>query len=94
MEFNDEQLAKITEYAGLFLTCDDIATLLEVDPADFRQALRDEKHPAAKAYRMGQVQSKLALRRPVIKMAGHGSPQAELLADKYISEQHLSEIDD
>lgn len=47
-----------------------------------------------KSYRYGQVQSKLNLRRPVIKMAGYGSPQAELLADKYITEQSLSETDD
>lgn len=94
MEFTTDELDKVKEYAGLFLTVDDIAVLLEKDVDEFRDEFRNKKSSLFLAYRYGQVASKRDLRRPVIKLAGHGSPQAELLADKYISEQTLSELDD
>jgi hypothetical protein len=94
MQFSQEELDKVKEYAGLFLPLDDISVLLEKDVDDFRQEFGNKKSTLYLAYRLGQAESKRDLRRPVIKMAGHGSPQAELLADKYISEQTLSELDE
>lgn len=94
MELNAEELEKVKEYAGLFLSLEDIAILLEKDLESFRAAFRNKQSELYKAYRLGQVTSKANLRRPVIKMASHGSPQAELLADKYITEQSLSELDE
>jgi hypothetical protein len=94
MEFTQEELDKVKEYAGLFLSLDDIAVLLEKDPEAFKEAFQDKNGSLFRAYRFGQAISKANLRRPVIKMASHGSPQAELLADKYISEQLLSELDE
>lgn len=94
MNFTDEELKKVKEYASLFLSLDDIAILLEKDADSFRDEFRDKFGELYKAYRYGQVISKKELRIPVIKMAKHGSPQAELLADKYISEQILSELDE
>lgn len=94
MEFTPEELEKVKEYAGLFLTWEDIAVLLEKNVDEFREEFRSKEGDLFRAYRFGQVSSKRDLRRPVIKMAGHGSPQAELLADKYISKQSLSELDE
>lgn len=89
-----EEIKKVKDYAALFLTLEDIAILLEKDIESFKEAFRDKNSEIHKAYRIGQVTSKANLRRPVIKMASHGSPQAELLADKYITEQSLSELDE
>lgn len=94
MNLTQEELNLIQEYAGLFLTLEDIAILLEKDPVPFRAEFQNKNSPLHKAYRKGQVTRKRDLRRPVIKMAEHGSPQAEILADKYITEQLLSELDD
>lgn len=94
MNFNTEEIEKIKEYAALFLSWEDIAILLEKDVDQFREEFRNKNSELYKAYRHGQVISKRDLRIPVIKMAKHGSPQAELLADKYISEQSLSELDE
>ena len=93
MELISEEIDKVREYAGLFLTVEEIAILLLKDVDEFKEAFRDKNGNLYKAYRYGQVSSKLNLRRPVSKMAEHGSPQAELLADKYISEQLMSELD-
>lgn len=93
MQLTPEDIEKVKEYAAMFLTLDDIAVLICRDPEEIREAFLDKSSEFHKAYRIGQVTSKLTLRRPVIKLAEHGSPQAELLADKYISEQSMSELD-
>lgn len=93
MQLTPADIEKINEYAGLFMSLDDIAVLIGVPPEDLRAAFQDKSSEVHRAYRSGQVSAKLALRRPVIKLAEHGSPQAELLADKYISEQLMAELD-
>lgn len=93
MNLTTEELDKVREYAGLFLKPEDIAVLLDKNEALFKAQCILQDTEINKAYRKGQVEAKLKLRRPVIKIAEHGSPQAELLADKYINEQLMSEID-
>jgi hypothetical protein len=93
MQLTEEELTLIEEYAGLFLTWHDIATLLKKRPAEFKAAFDDKNSELFQAYSRGQVTSKLNLRRPVIKMAEHGSPQAEILAQKFIEEQQMAELD-
>jgi len=93
MTLNQDELDKIQEYAGLFLKPEDIAVLLEKPEAHFKAECLIPGSEINKAYRKGQVEAKLKLHRPVIKMAELGSPQAELLADKYISEQLMAELD-
>lgn len=93
MELSAEQLEKVTEYAGLFLKPEDIAILLDQNEALFKAECFRTSSEIYKAYRKGQAEARLKLRRPVIRMAEHGSPQAEMLADKYNTEQSLSEID-
>lgn len=93
MQFRDEELKLIEEYAGLFLTWQDIAILLKRKFPEFKAALDDKNSDLFQAYSRGQVTSKLNLRRPVIKMAEHGSPQAEILAQKFIEDQLMAELD-
>lgn len=94
MTFTADELKLVEEYAGLFLTWQDIAVLLDKDYVEFKAEFDQKGSELYKAYRRGQVMKKRDLRRPVIKMAEHGSPQAELLADKYINEQLMSELDE
>jgi predicted DNA-binding protein YlxM (UPF0122 family) len=94
MNLTPEQLKMIEEYAGLFLSWRDIAVLLDLNPDDFYQEWRKKSSEIFKSYQKGQILRKCSLRRPVIKMAEHGSPQAEMLADKFFSEQLISELDD
>lgn len=93
MPFTEEELKLVEEYAGLFLTWQDIAILLKKKLPEFKAAFDDKNSDLFASYSRGQVISKLNLRRPVIKMAEHGSPQAEILADKYITEQLMAELD-
>jgi hypothetical protein len=93
MKLTAEELEKVKDYAGLFLNLEETAILLDKDPDEFIEAYQDKRGELYKAYRLGMITSKVKLRRPVIKMAEHGSPQAEILADKYMTEQLLSETD-
>ncbi len=91
MKLSDDQLEKIQEYAGLFLSPREIACLLNLPFADFTECLFDGNHPVSMAYLKGKTQSKYEIRKKVIDLAKKGSPQAESLADKYIEQQSLWE---
>ena len=91
MTLTDQQLADIEELAGLFLTPNEIAILLDLDFDSFIQSLQNKKSPAYKHYFRGKTTSKKTIRQKVIKMAHHGSPQAEEMANEYIATQNLFE---
>lgn len=85
---NNEVLAQIEEYADYFLTFKEIAVLVGVDVEVFQDTDSEEYT----AYYKGKTLAKLEIRKNIIKMARHGSPQAEQLADKYITNQELEEL--
>lgn len=87
MNLTEQQLKDIEDLAGLFLTSDEIAVLLDLDIHLFMNEIASRKGPAFKAYFLGKTKSKKQIRENVIKMARHGSPQAEELADAYIESQ-------
>ena len=91
MNLSDEQLKDIEELAGLFLTADEIAILIDLDIDLFIAEISNKKSRAFAAYFLGKTRSKKKIRENVIKMARNGSPQAEELADAYIESQKLFE---
>jgi hypothetical protein len=93
MTFTREELDRIEEYAGLFLSYDEIAVLLEKDAEEFCAAVKTKNDKAYLAYFRGKTKSKIEIRKNVIKMARHGSPQAELMANQYMSDQLISETE-
>jgi hypothetical protein len=94
MEITKDILAQIKEHSADLLPWKDIAYLVGIDPDEFKMELDNKKSKIHFAYRTGIAERKKKLRLPVLKMAEHGSPQAELLADKYLSEQSIAEADD
>jgi hypothetical protein len=91
MILTDAQLAEIEDLAGLFLTADEIAVLIDVDIKAFMSLIADHDSPAYIRYFRGKSRSKKEIRANVVKMAKHGSPQAEELVDQYITNQGLFE---
>lgn len=92
INLSEEQLKQVQEYASLFLTIDEIAILLEIDFSDLKKAVCSKTNSAYKAYNKGKLLTKIELRKNVIKMAKHGSPQAELLVEDYQKKQRLKEV--
>ena len=89
-----DEIIKVKEYAYDLLTWKDIAYLLGRPVCKFKMAIDDVNHPVHQAYHAGKVERKRNLRIPILKLAEMGSPQAELLADKYLHEQDIAEADD
>ena len=94
MGYTDEELTQIKEHGHDLMTWRDIAYLMGKDIDEFYLEFSNKKSRVYIAYRTGIAERKKKLRQPVLKMAEHGSPQAELLADKLMEDQILSEQDE
>ena len=92
--WTDEEYQTVREHAMDLMTWKDIAYLMEIDIDEFKNEFFKRKSKLYIAYQTGVVERKKLLRKPVLKMAEHGSPQAELIADKLLSQQILSELDE
>jgi hypothetical protein len=88
----DDELVKLQDYASLFLTPVEIALLLDWDAGVLLKMIKNKKTVISKTYNKGKLISKIELRRNTIKMAKHGSPQAEEYCDKYQRLQDNAEI--
>ena len=91
MNLTDELLQQVHDNAALFLSPEEIAVLLDLDVSRFCAEIKSKKGLVYTRYMKGKTESKKAIRENVVKMAKHGSPQAEELAEKYISEQKIAE---
>lgn len=91
MNLTEEQLKEIEELAGLFLEPDEIAVLTNIDIDFFNQQLERKKGDIYLAYVRGKTISKREIHQNVVKMAKHGSPQAEELANLLIDKQKSAE---
>lgn len=95
MTLADDILQQIKEMAAALMPPPEIAILIAI-PADQRDYFCDicknhRQSPIYESYHLGRLQTKLSLRKTVIKLAVAGSPAAEPLADKYMKEQTINE---
>jgi hypothetical protein len=75
----------ITEMAAALMSPKEIAIMLDLNITDFEYQVKNKlDSDFAKAFNKGRLQTKFDLRKKVIQMAKAGSPQAEVLADKYL----------
>ena len=91
MEYNSNQLDKVQEYAGLLMNVSDISVLIGVNEESFREDIGKKNTAVSIAYRKGQIETVLELRKQEIDMAKLGSPMAVELIQKYIIDQKMSE---
>ena len=95
IDLTDEQLKQLEEYAAALLPPGDIAILLNVCSGQrklFTQMCKSHVNtPVYDAYQRGKLTTKFKLRSTVVKLAVAGSPAAEPLAVKFISEQEKEE---
>ncbi len=92
--FSIDELELITEYAYDTLSWKDIAYLLKIPVGEFKMIFDNPRSSVHLAYQKGRVKRKHELRKPILSMASKGSPQAEMLAVRFLDEQFLDETDD
>ena len=91
MEYNSIQLEKVQEYASLLMNVSDISVLIGVNEDSFREDINNKNTAISIAFRKGQIETVLELRKQEIDMAKLGSPLAVELIQKYIIDQKMSE---
>lgn len=87
----DEIIEQIEEYAGLLLTVDEIAVLLDLDAAELRREIRHGKSARAKAYQKGKLKTVVEIRKQTVMFAKKGSPAAESLVNGFMIKQQQNE---
>lgn len=91
MNLTEVQLKEIEDLAGLFLEPEEIAILLDIDPHEFQNCIRKKKGLAWTHYFRGKTESKKIIHQNIVKMAKHGSPQAEEMASQMMINQETAE---
>jgi hypothetical protein len=91
MNLNENQIIEIEKLSGLFLEPVEIAVLLDIDVEWFLNEISRGKGEIYLAYMKGKCASKRDIHENVIKLAKHGSPQAEELANSMMNKQQLAE---
>lgn len=85
-DFGDAEMQMIEAMAGTGFPIDDIAIVLEADPAELATAYKDKASSVYRIYRKGQLKAELELRIRIFKDAGFGSSPAQTLAKKILDE--------
>lgn len=76
MNYREDQLRDIENYASIYLPVTDIAIILEVRPEELRADINAVGTPAYNAYRKGKALSKVQLHQQEMTLAKVGSPLA------------------
>lgn len=76
MNYSEEILKKIEEWAEIYLPISDMAAILNIPPEVLREDIRNRRSDVYKAYYRGKVLSKVKLRAQEMNLALIGSPLA------------------
>jgi len=91
MNLTDEQLSQLEEMSEALMPANEIAMLIGISSTEinsFEEICKTHKNsPIYLAFQKGRLKTKLELQKSIIKLAKHGSPAAEPIAEKYIREQ-------
>ena len=83
MEFTPEQLEEIESMACLFISTDDIAINLGVDPDEFTELISTKIGEGYKAYFKGWMKTEVDLRQSILQSALNGSSPAQQMMMHY-----------
>ena len=87
MQYSQEQLKKIKEFASELMRPDHISLLLGIDQDEFKRKIKHRGSEAYIAYETGRAETILELRRQELKLAKLGSPLAVEMVHKFIIDQ-------
>lgn len=92
MQQNESFISDIETYASLMFTKEEIAVILEVDPAELKGLLQERESPAFKAFQRGRLKREAEVRKGIFDLAQNGSSPAQAFAMKIIENAKLDDL--
>ena len=85
-------ISDIETYASLMFTKEEIAVILEVDPAELKTLLQDRESHTFKAFQRGRLRREAEVRKGIFDLAQNGSSPAQAFAMKIIENAKLDDV--
>jgi len=92
MQQNESFISDIETYASLMFTKEEIAVILEVDPAELKILLQDRESLSFRAFQRGRLKREAEVRKGIFDLAQNGSSPAQAFAMKIIENAKLDDI--
>jgi hypothetical protein len=77
MQYDEEKLKEIEEFAELQFTPDEVAVIVGIDAGEFMAEMMDERGEIAVAYNRGRLRAEAEVRQSILRLAKQGSTPAQ-----------------
>ncbi len=88
----EQQLTELEEFASLMFKVEEIALIMEVDPKELSETIKDPDTPQFKAFQKGRLEKEAEVRTSIFTLAKNGSSPAQLSALKLIENAKMDDI--
>ena len=92
IEQNESFITEVETYASLMFSKDEIAVILEVDPAELAVLLQDQDNPVFRALQRGRLKREAEVRKGIFDLAQNGSSPAQTFAMKLIDNAKANDV--
>jgi len=92
IEQNDSFITEVETYASLMFSKEEIAVILEVDPAELAVLLQDQDNPVFRAFQRGRLKREAEVRKGIFDLAQNGSSPAQTFAMKLIENAKANDL--
>ena len=89
---NDSFITEVETYASLMFSKEEIAVILEVDPAELAVLLQDQDNPVFRAFQRGRLKREAEVRKGIFDLAQNGSSPAQTFAMKLIENAKVNDL--
>jgi hypothetical protein len=89
---NESFLSDLESYSSLMFNRNEIAVIMEVDPAELSELLRETQSPAFRAFQRGRLKREAELRKGIFDLAQNGSSPAQTMAIKLIENAKAEDL--
>ena len=92
IEQNESFITEVETYASLMFSKDEIAVILEVDPAELAVLLQDQDNPVFRSFQRGRLKREAEVRKGIFDLAQNGSSPAQTFAMKLIENAKANDL--
>ena len=89
---NESFITEVETYASLMFSKEEIAVILEIDPAELAILLQDQDNPVFRAFQRGRLKREAEVRKGIFDLAQNGSSPAQTFAMKLIENAKANDL--